>query len=415
MKVGKRDKFGRFAPSRKKLAKVVPPKRDAFGRFLGKSPLAGVVDEVVRRERKLVEEGRAQSPVIRRKELPTRKKVSKKRPKLAPKRAVKPVVKRQGKPTAQRPIKKPAKPVAKKPAKPVAKKPAKPVAKKPVKPVAKKPVKPVKAETKKPAKGETKKPAKAGVKKPAKAVAKKPVKAVAKKPAAPKKSVRATPKKPPKKPSKKPPKKRKKPPKLPPLDERSKEAEAEIQTKIVALSEAIGFLEPGLQMGIQTMINIDGTVDGELRIENLPEPWRDEEGFPELIATLSGAFASFRVFERYPSMGGSFWFSVAVRFGPQNDSEIGDLAALYKKYRGLFQIGTYPTRADHLTPLQLCLTDDRMGLRSMVQSLMLKRGLPPTSILIRFIWGPNWHPDVAGKRPGHYKDEKGYVDNKNKQ
>jgi hypothetical protein len=181
----------------------------------------------------------------------------------------------------------------------------------------------------------------------------------------------------------------------------------EIQTKTVALSEAISALEPGLQMGIHTMVNMDGTVDGELRIDNLPDEWRYEEGVPALIATLSSAFTTFRVFDRYPSMGGSFWMTLVVRFGPQNDSEIGDLAALYKQHHGLFQIGTYPIRADHISPIQMCLTDDKKGLRSMVQSLMSKRGLPPTSLLIRFTWGPNWHPDVAGKRPGHYAGEKG--------
>ena len=159
-------------------------------------------------------------------------------------------------------------------------------------------------------------------------------------------------------------------------------------------------------MSVQSMVNIDKTVDGELRIGNLPDEWREPEGLPDLIATFSNAFASFKVFERYPPMGGSFWFSVAVRFGPQNEMEMGELAKLYKRNKGLFQIGTYPTRADHPAPLQICLTDDRQGLRSMIRNLGDKRGLPPTAILVRLLWGPDWHPDVSGKRPGHYMGEK---------
>ena len=160
-------------------------------------------------------------------------------------------------------------------------------------------------------------------------------------------------------------------------------------------------------MGIHSFINADGTVDGELRIGNLPIEWRSEQGLRELVATLSSAFASFKAFDRHPAMGGSFWFSAAVRFGPQNEAEMSELADLYKKSKGLFQIGTYPTRADHLTPLQMCLTDDRRGLRGMIGALAVKRGLPPTAILIRFTWGPDWSPERGGLRPGHYKGEKG--------
>jgi hypothetical protein len=86
---------------------------------------------------------------------------------------------------------------------------------------------------------------------------------------------------------------------------------------------------------------------------------------------------------------------------------MSELAGLYKKSKGMFQIGTYPTRADHLTPLQICLTDDRSGLRGMIGALAVKRGLPPVAILIRFTWGPDWSPERGGLRPGHYKGEKG--------
>jgi hypothetical protein len=173
------------------------------------------------------------------------------------------------------------------------------------------------------------------------------------------------------------------------------------------LMQSINVLEVGLDMAIQSFVNRDGTVDGELRIGGLPEAWKDPEGFPELIATLSNALGAFRPFDRNPSFGGSFWFSIGVRFGAQNESEFEQLAALYKQYKGLLQIGTYPVRADHVSPMQICLTDDRRGLRGMISALAEKRGLPPSTILIRFTWGEDWHPEQRDKRPGHYKGEKG--------
>lgn len=180
-----------------------------------------------------------------------------------------------------------------------------------------------------------------------------------------------------------------------------------IQERLISLSQSILLLEPTLDVGIQTFINADGTVDGELRIRGLPDYWRELDGFPELIATLSNALYTFRVFDRKPSFGGSFWFSIGVRFGAQNEAELGQLAELYKKSKGMFQIGTSPVRADHITPMQICLVDDKRGLRGMITALFEKRGLPPTNILMRFTWGPDWHPDQPGKRPGHYAGEKG--------
>jgi len=415
VKVAGRDKFGRFrSKKRKSVRKTVAPKRDAFGRFRGSSSLEGVFDEVVRVER----QGVKTSP----------KKLAKTAPKTPakapPKKPAKAVPKKLVKVAPKKPVKaapkKPVKAAPKKPVKAAPKKPAKAAPKKPVKAVPKKPVKvapkrPAKAAPKKPAKVAPKKPAKAAPKKPAKAAPKKPApaKPLPKKPAKPtrkrpakppKRKVAAPPKKPVKPVRKKKPKKQ---PKLPPIDQRSTAAEVEIQKRLISLSETIALLEPGLSMGIQSFINADGTVDGELRIANLPPEWRDQSGLAELTATLSSAFVTFRVFDRHPPMGGSFWFSVAVRFGPQNEAEMSELADLYKKNKGLFQIGTYPTRADHATPLQLCLTDDRQGLRGMMEALAVKRGLPPTAVLIRFIWGPDWSPERGGLRPGHYRGEKG--------
>jgi len=173
-----------------------------------------------------------------------------------------------------------------------------------------------------------------------------------------------------------------------------------MQGRLMALQDAVALLQDGLDMAIQTFPNRDGTVDGELTIRNLPEEWRTEQGFGYLIATLSSAFRTFRPFDAKPEMGGAFWCSFGIRFGPQNEAEIGELYKLYKRHRGLFQIGTYPTPAWGTGAIQIALTADNVGLRAMIRSLMEKRGMPPTVILVRFIWTPD------GVSPGHYRGEK---------
>ena len=173
-----------------------------------------------------------------------------------------------------------------------------------------------------------------------------------------------------------------------------------MQRRLLDLQAMVAIMQPGLDMAVQTFPNRDGSVDGELRIGNLPPEWRTLEGVRGLVAALSGALRTFVPFEPKPAMGGAFWASFGIRFGPQNEAEVGELAELYKRYRGLFQIGTYPTQAWGTGALQLALTGEEVGLRAMVESLLEKRGLPPTTILIRFIWTPD------GKRPGHYQGEK---------
>ncbi len=173
-----------------------------------------------------------------------------------------------------------------------------------------------------------------------------------------------------------------------------------MQGRLEKLMGAITLLERGLDMSMQTFTNRDGTVDGELTIRNLPDEWRTREGVRQLIATLSSALRDFRPFSPRPAMGGAFWASFGIRFGPQNESELGELAELYKRHRGMLQIGTYPTQAWGTGALQIALVGDNVGLRAMIEALLDKRGLPPTVILIRFIWTPD------GSRPGHYRGEK---------
>jgi hypothetical protein len=182
------------------------------------------------------------------------------------------------------------------------------------------------------------------------------------------------------------------------VSERSKEADLEMQAKLVTLMETVKAVIPELDLAVKTFINADGSVDGELRMGKLPEEWRSSEGILEGIALLSEVFRSFRVFDESPSMGGKFWISFGVRFGPQNDTELGRLAELYKRFRGMLQTGTYPVQGWHATPIQNSLA---IGLRTIIDGFMNKHGLPPSVILVRFIWIPD------GTRPGRYQDELG--------
>ena len=182
-----------------------------------------------------------------------------------------------------------------------------------------------------------------------------------------------------------------------------------MQGRMISLLETIEALygNLGLDLAIKTFINADGTVDGELRIGNLPDSWRTEEGMLEMIASLSAVFSSFRPFDEDPPMGGKFWISFGVRFGPQNESEMEGLAELYKRFRGMFQTGTYPTQAWHLAAIMNSLVIENQGLRVIIDGIMRRHGLPPSVILVRFIWTPE--KDAKGKpvRPGRYADELG--------
>jgi hypothetical protein len=308
--------------------------------------------------------------------------------------AAKPLAKAAIRPRAKPPVKVAAKPRAKLPAKAAAKPRAKPPAKAATKPRAKPPVK-IAAKPK--VKPRAKPPAKAEVKPKTKPPAKRRVKrqlrdeqgrfiSRKKLPRLPRRPV----------PAPKPPKK----PELLLVAERSRAAEVDMQSRLLALQDAILLLESGLDMAVQTMVNRDGTVDGELTIRNLPDEWRDARTMGYLVATLSSALRTFEPFAAQPAMGGAFWCSFGVRFGPQNEAEIGEMYNLYKRHRGLFQVGTYPTPAWGTGALQVALVGNNVGLKAMLESLMKKRGLPPSVVMIRFIWTPD------GQRPGHYKGEK---------
>ena len=189
-------------------------------------------------------------------------------------------------------------------------------------------------------------------------------------------------------------------PESPLVAERSIAAESLMQARLMELLDLVSLVEPGLDMSVQTMANEDGTVDGELRISNLPGDWREPGGAAMMAAVLSSAFRTWDLFPAKPPMGGAYWVTFGVRFGPQNEAEVGELAELYKRFRGLFQVGTYPTPAWISGSIQVALTTDNTSLKSMVRSIVEKRGYPPSVLLVRFVWTPD------SSRPGHYKGEK---------
>lgn len=185
---------------------------------------------------------------------------------------------------------------------------------------------------------------------------------------------------------------------LPPIPARARAAEALMLGRLTGLMGVVGGMVEGSDVAVKTFVNADGSVDGELKVSGLPDELRSGEGAAELTAILSEVFRAFRPFPVSPPMGGKFWVSFAMRFGPQNESEMGKLAELYKKFRGLYQVGTYPAAAWHPTPIQLALTT---GLKTIVEGVERRQGFPPTVILIRFTWTPD------GRRPAHLAGEAG--------
>jgi hypothetical protein len=151
-----------------------------------------------------------------------------------------------------------------------------------------------------------------------------------------------------------------------------------------------------LEASMKTFVNADGTVDGEVRMGGLPDEWRTLEGLVELKVFLSKLFLKIGPIEP-ETEGGKYWISIGVRFGPQNETEIGELAELYKRYRGLFQVSSYALEASYPSALQNSI----VSIGAIIQSIIQKRGMPPMVIFIRVTWTPD------GERPHRYKGESG--------
>lgn len=181
-----------------------------------------------------------------------------------------------------------------------------------------------------------------------------------------------------------------------PLPATSEAAEKNIQEFLGHFMDGIVIEVPTLDINIKTFINSDLTVDGETRMANLPEDWRTEEGIPMMMEILS------RVLGRLGLVmpgdeGGAYWISIGVRFGPQSDAELGDLAEMYKRFRGMVQVSSYPTSLSIPSGAQNAI----VAFGSITRAFMTKHGLPPAVVFVRVTWMPD------GSRPGQYEGEKG--------
>jgi hypothetical protein len=190
------------------------------------------------------------------------------------------------------------------------------------------------------------------------------------------------------------------------------EAETLMLSKLEEVMGLVTMMFPTTSMAIKSAINSDWTVDGELRVDQLPDELRTMDGMLEIIALMSEAFRAFRPFPQVPDMGGKFWVSFGVRFGPNNETEIGKLEELYKKCRGLFQTGTYPAFAWSLASIQSAIAP---ALKTIFEGVATRMGIPPATLLIRFVWTPGprklWRdiprPQQIKQRPGHWEKEGG--------
>jgi hypothetical protein len=170
-----------------------------------------------------------------------------------------------------------------------------------------------------------------------------------------------------------------------------------IQDKLSRLFDHLRLVEPGLAMSIKSFVNADATVDGELRVSNLPEEWRTLEGVPFIESALSNAITYMGGFPWPSPVGGRFWVSFGLRFGPKNQAEIEEMAKFYKRFRGLFQVGAYHVQAHDTGAIRA----NSLAIRMFIERVWERRDLPPVQILVRFVWTP------TGKNPGRDVGELG--------
>ena len=185
---------------------------------------------------------------------------------------------------------------------------------------------------------------------------------------------------------KKPPVKPKKPPKrrYPTFMAAAMAAEALMQNKLVVIGELMQNVEPELTVGVKSFVNKDGTADAELRVGNLPDEWRTVDGLPFIVAAISEALRGAGALPVKPPMGGAFWISFALRFGPKDLAEIQEFAKNYKRWRGLLQLGAYHTTAQSLP----AMLNNALALRMFISRLWERHNLPPLQLLIRLVWTP---------------------------
>lgn len=164
----------------------------------------------------------------------------------------------------------------------------------------------------------------------------------------------------------------------------------------IYLSEMQSVLMSGMgpaSYDIKSAINRDGSADAQLAISDFEEAmdWRD------VLEVLSKFFSSGVVPLVNPGGGPSYWISIGLRFGPQEPEELEELADLYKRYRGMFQVSANYQRMDDNQTIQTNIAASlQVG-----NSLIEKRGLEPTVILVRIAWS------LMNTQPKRYEGERG--------
>lgn len=181
---------------------------------------------------------------------------------------------------------------------------------------------------------------------------------------------------------------------------KASEAEALMVSKLGTMMDSLAILEPGIDVSVKSFINADGTVDGELRVRELPEEWRSVAGMPYLVSALSEAARAMGALPKGVPEGGAFWVSYGLRFGPKDMREIEEMAKFYKRFRGLFQVGAYHTSAESLG----AILTNVLAIRYLVERVWTSRELPPAQLLVRLVWTPD------GERPGRFAGEEGNKD-----
>ena len=96
-------------------------------------------------------------------------------------------------------------------------------------------------------------------------------------------------------------------------------------------------------------------------------------------------------------MGGAFWISCGLRFGPKSEAEVEEMAKFYKRFRGLFQVGSYPTTAQALP----AILNNVLAIRYLIERVWARRELPPAQLLVRIVWTP------TNVKPGRFAGEEG--------
>jgi hypothetical protein len=139
-------------------------------------------------------------------------------------------------------------------------------------------------------------------------------------------------------------------------------------------------LKNPLGVTIYTHVNSDGSVDGELRISELPDNLPAREAL--IVLTEGNPIKTFK----------GLWSSIGIRFSPIPDAELSEN---YTRFRGLSQESTYYARSS------IRALDHQRSIVQLIVENMGEAGLPkPSNIYVRLHW------NKMNQKPGERYDRK---------